>query len=151
MILELLNNLPEQLVYTKIISLLSLNDLVRLERSTCHDQSKQLILSLIQHCPSINITNINNIQYKNNLLLWLEYTQCKIQCFPLFFPGINSVLEKKILVEQYDLSIHDHFNEINLLEIKNEHVGLKITSLHINGLQSIHIITELVSYIPTVM
>ena len=82
--LNLIENLPVDLVGTNVLGYLSLKDIVLMERACGNKKSHQQFMSIILYCPAITYPH-----HKRGLALslhWFERTQCPISSLAIALP-----------------------------------------------------------------
>lgn len=102
--LNLIENLPVELVGTNILGYLDIRDIVMLERACSCKESHQLFRFWIQSCPSVVIPSS---KYKNiKTLIWFAKREGRIEFLTIELPGDNPGLQvENLQVDYFNLQL----------------------------------------------
>ena len=107
--LNLLEELPLMLVGTRVLNLLSLSDIVVLERACGSKKTHQLFLDLIPLRPSFELPSSKHKDI--SCLEWFMKTGCNIKYLNIYLPGYNPAFHR-LQVDEVEL----HFESTVTME-----------------------------------
>ena len=124
---KLIQDLPVELVGSKVLGYLSVRDIVMLERACSSKKSHQALLEQIPHCPPVCY------KYKKKPVLeWLAKRQCKICFLGIGFPEDNHCLHVKNLeVDHVCLDIMSVLTMESLEYLQESTIVSKVRSVNI--------------------
>ena len=145
--LRLIENLPVDLVGTKILGYLSLKDIVLLERACRSKESHQLFLQSIPHFPAVTLPSC---QHSNiSTLTWFSNKQCKLESLTVRLPastGDNPSLHlmlQDLQVNNFIVEINSKITKESLKPIIDSNAGYKVQNIIIKGNQNKKAIEQL--------
>ena len=127
--LHLLEKLPVELVGYNVLSFLTVNDIVMLERACGSKKSQNIFLGLIPYCPPLVLPSCKH----TTALAWFAQRQCKIAALTLFIPAGNHTClrVKNLLVDYFNLEINYGFRMEYFAPWLNSSVGSKVRNIYI--------------------
>ena len=144
--LSLLEDLPVELVGTKVLSFLSLKNIVKLERACDSTGNKyhQLFLDLIPYCPPVKLPSWK--QSNKSVLQWFAKRKCRISSLTIRLPGDNPGLDvKNLQVEYIELEMLLNTSSESLKPIFENNKVCKIRSLYLLGNQNRKVMKKLIA------
>ena len=141
--LNLLVDLPVELVGTNVIGVLCFKDIVMLERACGSKKSHQLFRELLLHTAPIELHSY----YHNKIyiLSWFEKRQCRINSLFIHLPGVLCYLPN-LKVDFFDLEINFTTNLDYLKPLQDGYIGSKVRSIYINENKNQDVIEQLSVY-----
>ena len=127
---KLIQDLPVELVGSKVLGYLSVRAIVMLERACNSKKSHQALLEQIPHCPPVDLPCY---KYKKKPVLeWLAKRQCKICFLGIGFPEDNHCLHVKNLeVDHVCLDIMSVLTMESLEYLQESTIVSKVRSVNI--------------------
>ena len=140
--LDLIENLPVDLVGTNVLGYLSLKDIVLMERACGSKKSHQLFRSIIIYCPAIKYPH-----HKRGLALslhWFEKTLCPISSLTIALPVDNPCLHvKNFKVDYFDLEIAENITIESMIPLLEHPKAWTVRNILINGDQISEVMEQL--------
>ena len=140
--LNLLEDLPVELVGVNVLAYLSLKDFVMLERACGSKKSHQAFKEQIQNCPSVILPSSKH----NNMsvLEWFKERDYKISFLTTTLPGNNPGLYvKNIQVGYINLKVHSNATTECLKPFLENNMGCKVNSILLIGEQNKDVMEQL--------
>ena len=140
-LLNLMENLPVELVGTNILGFLAWKDIVMLERTCGSKKSLKHFLDLIPYCPPVVLPSCKHTN--QSVLDWFANKKCRIEYLTIQIPGDNPGLNMSNLVLSFDLQIIDLSRIRSYKFLIDNKVGNKVRSIKITGYQYREVMEQL--------
>ena len=140
--INLIENLPVELVGSKVLAYLFIRDIVKLERACGSKETHQVFFELLPHYSAVVIpfSKHRNI----SLLEWFSKRRCKINSLDIILPVDNPALHmKSLIVEKLDLHIHSMLTLDNCKQLLENSIVCKVQSIEIEGKQNKEVMEQL--------
>ena len=143
--LNLVENLPMELVGTNVLGYLYLKDIVMLERACGSKTSHQLFLDVLAYCfPVVLPTSEHSNKFVIN---WFVNRQCKLSFLTIKLPGDNPCLHvKNLQVEYFDLQIKCRITMESLKPLLESNTAHFINSVYIIWNQNKEVMEQLSAF-----
>ena len=139
MLLNIIDELPVDLVGALVLSCLEICDIMKLEKACGSKASQQAFLNQIPFCHPVVLPFCKQID--TSTLKWFEKRRCKIQLLTIVFPGNNPVLQMKNLqVEEFELRL---VSNVTIARYSGTDMASHIRYLNIGGDQDEAVISQL--------
>ena len=140
--INLIENLPMELVGTKVLAYLFIKDIVKLERACGSKEAHQVFIEFLPHYSAVVLPSS---KHRNiSLLEWFSKRRCKINSLDIILPGDNPELHiKNLIVENLDLHIHSMLTLDNCKQLLENSIVCKVQSIDIEGKQNKEVMEQL--------
>ena len=138
--LNLLEELPLMLVGTRVLNLLSLSDIVVLERACGSKKTHQLFLDLIPLRPSFELPSSKHKDI--SCLEWFMKTGCNIKYLNIHLPGYNPAFHS-LQVDEVELHLQSNVTMEDCKPLFENNLSSRIRSIHVFGKYNKDVIEKL--------
>ena len=140
--LNLIKNLPVELVGTNVLGYLTIRDIVMLEQACGSKNSYQQFLYWVPYSSPVVLPSRN---HKSTITLnWFAKRLCRIRSLTIELPGDNPDLHvKNLQVNNFDLQIHFGTTTEKLKPLLANNMGFKVRNIDITGNQNRDVIEQL--------
>ena len=140
-----LENLPVELVGTKVLGFLSLKDVIILERACGSKKSHLALMKRITYCAPAHLSD--NKHSNISALNWFTKRKLPILFLTLKFPGENPCLHlKNLKVVNIDLIFKSPTTADSLKHLMESNMGHKVINIRIEAKQNKEVMEQLSAY-----
>ena len=120
---DIMENLPCDLVGNHVFGFLRFKDLVHLENASASHISRQIFLNIIPHCPPVDIDWFCDTP--SDCVLWFAKKKCRMFRLKLTLTS-KTILDENLLVENCNISIKGSLTVKHCRILNNAKIAQKV-------------------------